>query len=141
MENNDRARVEKMLRFYNAEIVNDSKRCARYKEYVFFSDPANANVVRDVRDFYYRNYQDYVSPEFDRVCVVEIPERDLKYMAKIHERAMGHEANNNDASYARTLILKEWAEHDLRAKYPAVQAAWEQYSLMLHLSSNGKDLP
>jgi hypothetical protein len=139
MESNDRARVERMMHYYNAQIVNDSKRCARHKDYVFFSDPANANLIKDARDFYYQTYQDYYAPEFDRVYVVEIPERELKHLARIHEAAMGNESNHNNGSYARTVIMKEWAEHDIRSKYPAVQAAWEQYSLMLHLASNGKD--
>ena len=39
------------------------------------------------------------------------------------------------------IVEKEWQESDIRRRTPAVQAAWEQYSLLLHLASNGKDLP
>jgi hypothetical protein len=131
------------LDFYSAQLINDSKRCIRRSEFKFFSDPTNANVVQDSRDFYYRDYQDQVKEvemEYDRMCVLEISEHALKHLINLHQRFYNRSPGSGHPEMARTIIEKEWAEHQLRSQHPAVQSAWEHYSLMLHLASNGKEL-
>lgn len=140
---NEYYRLKRFMHYYNVNLINDSKRCFLKRDYKFFTDPSNANMVQDARDFYYRDQmyeQMYHQPEkFERLCVVEVPESSLDHLSRVHER-MFKDVGGSTEEYAKTLIQKEWAEHDIRSKYPAVQAAWEHYSLMLHLASNGKEL-
>ena len=137
----DSYRMKWFLHHYNATLVNDSRRCVQSPEYKFFTDPTHANLIRDSRDYFFRDYQDrYLQQHsYERLMTIEVPESSLRYMAKIHEKLFNGTAGNPE-NYARTLMQKEWAEHDIRSKNPAVQAAWEHYSLMLHLASNGKEL-
>lgn len=140
MESDD-FRLKRFMHYYNVNLVNDSKRCLLRREYKFFTDPTNANSVQDARDFYYRDHKDqmyFQSEPYERLCVVELPESSLNHLSRTHER-MFKDVGVSTEEYAKTLIQKEWAEHDLRSKYPAVQAAWEHYSLMLHLASDGKE--
>ena len=138
MENKE---LQAFLHFYNTNLVNDSRRCVSYRSNEYFSDPKDANIIRDARDFYYRNYQDLEKEYgYERLCVLEIPENALKNLVHLHQRFYNGSQNTGYSNVAKTIVEKEWREKDLRDRYPAVQAAWEQYSLMLHLASNGKDL-
>lgn len=135
----DSLRVKRLLHYYNGDLVNDSKRCLVRREHKFFTDPTNASIVEDVQDHYFRD-QMYFHPEpYERLCVVELPESSLRHMAQVHERVFNQTSPGGSENYARMVMQKEWAEHELRSNFPAVQAAWEQYSLMLHLASNGKE--
>lgn len=137
--------LQGFLKFYSTNLVNESRRCVRYHNNEYFSDPKDANIVRDARDFYYRNYHD-LDPvvtekfEYERLCVLEMPENALKSLVHLHQRFYGRSPGSGYEGMARTIVEKEWREKDLRDRHPAVQTAWEQYSLMLHLASNGKDL-
>ena len=134
-------RFNKFLDHYNTRVVNSGRRTIERPEYRFFTDPTNANMVRDDDHFYYRDYQDHYnnSISYERTWLLEMPESALNYLTHMHERVFSHSGNHDN--YARMVIQKQFAEHEIRSKVPAVQAAWEQYSLMLHLASNGKDLP
>lgn len=131
--------IHKLLHHYNASIVSDSRRCYQYKDYVFFSDPKDANIVQDSRTRSYYSEQLTFRPDYEKLYVIELPESALNHMAHLHERIYNRDIHSDE--YAKMVIEKEWAEHSIRSRSPAVQAAWEQYSLMLHLASNGKDLP
>lgn len=89
---------------------------------VFFSDPQDANVINTT-----------ISMQPERVFIMEIPDRTLQ---KFHNICKKHLSLNNTGEYnlATTIIEREWHEHRLRKEFPAVEAAWQQYSLMLHLA-------
>ena len=144
MESDKDRRLRKFLDHYGASIVNSARRTITRPVSKFFTDPNNAGIVRDARDFYYRDYADqaYFNEHYtyERAWIVEIPESALDDLANMNEKVFqGYSGSYNRV--AQTILQKEFAEADIRAKNPAVQAAWEQYSLMLHLASNGKDLP
>jgi hypothetical protein len=130
---------DKLLEFYDAKVINES-RTTKKRHYRYFTDPQDANIVTDSRDSWYRAHVlDYPSIEYERVLIVEIPEPALSEIAHMHERFYSRTGSSSEM--ARMIVEKEWQESDIRRRTPAVQAAWEQYSLLLHLASNGKDLP
>ena len=126
------------LNFYQAQVVNHGRRATRFPSPRYFTDPIDADIVRDGRDFYYQEYQDR-SMEYDRVLVVEIPSRSLDMMARTHQQFTGT-AGSGGSKVALDILDRQWEEKRIRDANPAVQLAWEQYSLMLHLASNGKNL-
>lgn len=93
---------------------------------LYFTDPKDANVVVT---------EPNSVPE--RILVVEIPERSLEKFHHVFQKNLNY---NNTGSYnlAMAIIEKEWAEHELRLQFPAVQEAWQAYSLLLHLAKNHK---
>ena len=130
---------DKLLEFYDAKVVNEA-RTTKKRHYRYFTDPKDANVVTDSRDTWYREHVlDYPSIEYERVLILEIPETALSEIAHMHERFYSRTGSSSEM--ARMIVEKEWQESDIRRRTPAVQAAWEQYSLLLHLASNGKELP
>jgi hypothetical protein len=130
---------DQFLEFYDAKVINES-RTTKKRHYRYFTDSKDANVVTDSRDTWYQEHVlDYPSIEYERVLIVEIPETALSEISHMHERFYSRTGSSSEM--ARMIVEKEWQESDIRRRTPAVQAAWEQYSLLLHLSSTGKDLP
>ena len=130
---------DKLLEFYDVKVINES-RTTKKRHYRYFTDSKDANVVTDSRDTWYQEHVlDYPSIEYERVLIVEIPETALSEIAHMHERFYSRTGSSSEM--ARMIVEKEWQESDIRRRTPAVQAAWEQYSLLLHLASTGKDLP
>jgi len=60
-------------------------------------------------------------------------------MARTHQQFTGT-AGSGGSKVALDILDRQWEEKRIRDANPAVQLAWEQYSLMLHLASNGKNL-
>jgi hypothetical protein len=130
---------DKLLEFYDAKVINEA-RTTKKRHYRYFTDSKDANVVTDSRDTWYQEHVlDYPSIEYERVLIVEIPETALSEISHMHERFYSRTGSSSEM--ARMIVEKEWQESDIRRRTPAVQAAWEQYSLLLHLASTGKDLP
>jgi hypothetical protein len=129
---------QQFLDFYQARVVNHARSAARFPSPRYFTDPTDADIIRDSRDFFYQEYRDR-SMEYDRVLVVEIPSRSLSTMARNHQQ-FTRSAGPGGSKVAVDVLNRQWEEKRIRDTNPAVQLAWEQYSLMLHLASNGKNL-
>lgn len=128
---------------YSIRVLNE-KRGYRTSYNRYFSDPQNADIIRD----YYPTWQEYMEvdgemkyrvPNYEKVLVVEIPQRSLDRLLEIERQFYAHLSSGAER-LAETIIEKNYEAAQLRKKNPAVQAAWEQYSLVLHLAANGKDL-
>jgi hypothetical protein len=129
---------DQFLEFYDSKIINES-RTTKKRHYRYFTDPKDANIVSDSRDTWYQEHQtDYHEIDYERVLVVEIPQNALSELSHMHERFYSRTGSSSEM--ARMIVEKEWQESDIRRRTPAVQAAWEQYSLLLHLASTGKDI-
>ena len=109
---------------YEVRVLNDTKRRARYHPARFFTDPERADIIRN----------DVVEYETERVFTVEIPESRLRTLVEM-ERKFFNYAHHNDRpiDLFQTLMDKEREEAYYRATNPAVQKAYEQYSIMLNL--------
>lgn len=109
----------------------------------YFTDPQDADIVRRGWNNYFDGKDTFPdqfrTPDYEKVMVVEIPERSLDRLLEIERMFYAH-LSSGGAALAETIIDKNYEAARLRYQNPAVQAAWEQYSLMLHLASNGKDL-
>jgi hypothetical protein len=120
----DRHSINKFFMENNIKVVNEKRGIVSQRQNEFFTDPSNANFVVDSRAPYNSS---------EKIFVVEMPESALQHLIMLDNRFYAR--TNNDDRTAKLMVEKERQEQVLREKYPAVQSAWEQYSLMLHLSS------
>jgi len=110
---------------YEINILNNQKRRARYHPPKFFTDPERADVIR----------KDIVEYETETVITIEIPEGRLKALIALEDRFFKwHHHSLGEIDMFQTLMDKEREEAYLRATNPAVQKAYEQYSIMLNLA-------
>lgn len=110
---------------YEVRVLNDSKRRARYHPPRFFTDPERADVIRkDVTEF-----------ETERVITIEIPEGRLQALIELEKRFFRMQRHSQgEVDMFQILMEKEREEAFYRNTNPAVQKAYEQYSIMLNLA-------
>jgi hypothetical protein len=117
--------LKDFCRNYEVNVLNDSKRRARYHPSKFFTDPERADIIRN----------DVVNFETERVFTVEIPEGKFKALVDLERRFFKWQRHSpGEIDMFQTLMDKEREEAYYRSTNPAVQKAYEQYSIMLNLA-------
>ena len=116
-------------RNYEVNVLNDSKRRARYSPPQFFTDPTRADVF----------VRDHLHYETEQVYTVEIPEGRLRALIEMEQRFFKWQRHSQgEVDMFQTLMDKEREEAHYRHTNPAVQKAYEQYSIMLNLAGYQK---
>ena len=117
--------VKQFCENYEVRVLNDQKRRARYHPPRFFTDPERADIIRT----------DIVEYETERVITVEIPESRLQTLIEMEKRFYKWQRHSKgEVDMFETLMNKEREEAYYRSTNPAVQKAYEQYSIMLNLA-------
>jgi hypothetical protein len=114
---------------YEVRVLNDTKRRARYRPPRFFTDPLQADLIRN----------DVVEYETEKLITLEIPEGRLRALVEMERRFFNyHRHSPGEVDIFQTLMDKEREEAYYRNTKPAVQKAYEQYSIMLNLAGYQK---
>lgn len=117
--------LKDFCRNYEVNVLNDSKRRARYHPPRFFTEPERADIIRN----------DVVQYETERVYTVEIPEGRLRSLIEMERRFFKWQRHSpGEIDMFQTLMDKEREEAHYRHTNPAVAKAYEQYSIMLNLA-------
>jgi hypothetical protein len=110
---------------YEVCVLNDQKRRARYHPPTFFTDPERADIIRN----------DIVQYETEKVITMEIPEGRFRTLIELERRFFKWQRHSaGEIDMFQTLMDKEREEAHYRHTNPAVQKAYEQYSMMLNLA-------
>ncbi len=117
--------VKQFCENYEVRVLNDTKRRARYHPPKFFTDPERAEIIRN----------DVVEFETEKVITLEMPESRLRTLIELEKRFYKWQHHTKrEVDLFETLMDKEREESFYRNTNPAVQKAYEQYSLMLNLA-------
>lgn len=123
--------LKEFCRNYEVNVLNDSKRRARYHPPTFFTNSERADIIRN----------DIVQYESERVYTVEIPEGRLRALVELERRFFKWQRHSQgEVDMFQTLMDKEREEAYYRQTNPAVQKAYEQYSIMLNLAGYQRKL-
>ncbi len=118
-------KLQEFCENYEVRVLNDQKRRARYHPARFFTDPLRADIIRN----------DFIEHESERVFTVEIPEGRLRALVEMEQRFFKwHHHTQGEVDMFQMLMEKEREESYMRQTNPAVQKAYEQYSIMLNLA-------
>ena len=105
-------------------MLNDQKRRARYHPPQFFTDPERADIITRSTNY-----------ETEPVYTLEIPEGRLRTLVELERRFFKWQKHSRgEVDMFETLMNKEREEAHYRHTSPAVQKAYEQYSIMLNLA-------
>jgi hypothetical protein len=117
--------LKDFCRNYEVNVLNDSKRRARYHPPRFFTEPSRADIIRN----------DIVEFETEQVITLEIPEGRLRTLIEMERRFFKWQRHSQgEIDMFETLMNKEREEANIRHTNAAVQKAYEQYSIMLNLA-------
>lgn len=81
--------------------------------------------------------RDHFTYEVEPLYTVEISESELESLAQFEDRVFNNMAEKGHYNLFETLMEQKEQEQRLRKTFPAVQKAYEQYSLMLNLAKTG----
>ncbi len=117
--------IKQFCENYEVRVLNDQKRRARYHPPKFFTDPTRADIIRN----------DVVEFETEKVITLEIPESRLRTLMELERKFFRWQYHTGrEVDLFQTLMDKEREEAFYRHTNPAVQKAYEQYSIMLNLA-------
>ena len=117
--------LKDFCRNYEVNVLNDSKRRARYHPPRFFTEPSRADIIRN----------DIVEFETEQVITLEIPEGRLRTLIEMERRFFKWQRHSQgEIDMFETLMNKEREEANIRHTNAAVQKAYEQYSMLLNLA-------
>ena len=117
--------LKDFCRNYEVNVLNDSKRRARYHPPRFFTEPSRADIIRN----------DIVEFETEQVITLEIPEGRLRTLIEMERRFFKLQRHSQgEIDMFQILMDKEREEANIRHTNTAVQKAYEQYSIMLNLA-------
>ena len=117
--------LKKFCENYEVRVLNDQKRRARYHPPRFFTEPERADIIRN----------DVVEYETEKVFTLEIPEGRLRALVELERRFFKWQRHSQgEIDMFQMLMEKEREESFYRQTNPAVQKAYEQYSIMLNMS-------
>ncbi len=119
--------VKKFCENYEVKILNDQKVRAKYHPPAFFTDPTRADIIRN----------DVINHTTEKVITLEIPEGRLRALVELEKRFFKyHVHSQGEVNMFEMIMGKEREEAYLRQTNPAVQKAYEQYSIMLNLAGH-----
>jgi hypothetical protein len=118
-------RLSKFLSRHNIQILDTNKQWYR-KDALgsFFCHPDSYDIVTTSIN------------TAEPLYTVTIPEGDLQKLQQLEDYVHDNQANSTTIRLFDTLVAQKNEEYRLRKKYPAVQKAYEKYSLMLNLCVN-----
>lgn len=115
---------------HNIDVISTNKRRARYcidREF-FTSDVSKDTIIEN--------------PIFDTepVYTVDIPESELDRLCQFEKQVFNYQKSSGQHHYNlfESMMNQRVEESLLRDKFPAVQKAYEQYSLLLKMAKSGQ---
>ena len=122
--------TKSFLQQYQVNVIDDNKRCSRYgrAQPQYFVHQDNKDMVEAVQ----RSY------ETEPLLTVTIPQSRLTDLIELESKFFNHMREMGGRHMFATWTEQQREERILRETYPAVQEAYEQYSLMLHLTKHNK---
>lgn len=122
-------KISEFCRRHNIDILDDNKRIARRSvpRPVFFTDPLNYNYVA----------YDPTGSDTEPLLTMTIPESELAHLQYVESQLVNHVDSRERFILFNSLTKQKEQEQRLRDKYPAVQKAFETYSLALALAKSG----
>ena len=117
------------LNTHNINIVDTNKRFARYPKFSteFFMFEQDYNRINQ-----------HLQYDTEPLYTVEIPKSELERICDFEQQVFGNMRQSGHYNMFEVLMNQKEKEKYLRKKYPAVDLAYTNYSLMLKLAESGE---
>lgn len=117
------ANLSEFCKRHSIQIVDTLKRCIRYRPINhFFTNPDDLDCAHYTKQY-----------ETEIMYTVHIPYSELTKIQEFEDRVFNNMKQEGHYRMFNTMMEQKERESALRKQYPAVQLAYEQYSLMLNL--------
>lgn len=115
---------------HGIKIIDTNKRAYKITRMntKFFQFPDDYNIVKE----------EILQHETEPLYTIEIAESELQKIAEFESQVFNHMKAKGHYDMFSVMIEQKEREKLLRDRYPAVQKAYENYSLMLKLGESGE---
>jgi hypothetical protein len=127
--NNSNDTLREFCNAHRINVIDTNKRAHKYHK-------VNVNYFRNPMD-YNLIYEDIVA-DSEPMYTVEIAESELQRIAEFEAQVFNNMKQHGHHNMFEILMEQKEQEKYLKNKYPAVQKAYEQYSMMLKLAQSGE---
>ena len=114
---------------HQIRVLDTNKRASRYHK-------VNVNYFKDPMDF--DRVYEHIICDSEPMYTVEIAESELERIADFEAQVFNNMKKQGHYQMFEILMGQKEQEKYLRDKYPAVNNAYKQYSLMLKLAESGE---
>lgn len=122
-------KLHEFLRRHDIRVLDTNKRFARYRPvYDYFTNKDTMDLITS-----------QLAHETEPLYTVEIPLSELAKIQEFEDQVFGNMKQSGHYNLFQNLMEMKEEEAELRRRFPAVQKAYENYSLMLNLCRGGKD--
>jgi hemerythrin-like domain-containing protein len=122
--------LKKFAAEHNLRVIDSNKRAYKHTR-------ANVQLFHFADD-YNKFLSDHITYETETLYTVEIAESELERIAEFESQVFNNLKQTGHYRLFETLMEQKEQEVYLRDKYPAVNKAYQQYSLMLKLAQSGE---
>jgi hypothetical protein len=121
--------VKEFCQNHHIRVLDTNKRACRIRKvnHAYFTDPSDYNRVEEHLNF-----------DTEPLYTVEISKSELERIAEFEDQVFNHMKRYGHYDMFTILMEQKEEEKQLKEKYPAVQKAYEHYSLMLQLAKAGE---
>jgi hypothetical protein len=121
--------IKQFCEQHQIRVLDTNKRAHRYHKInlKFFKDPMDYNLV----------HEDIIA-DSEPLYTVEVAQSELERMADFEAQVFNNMKKQGHYHMFEMLMEQKEREKYLRDKYPAVNNAYKQYSLMLKLAESGE---
>ncbi len=120
--------INKFLKYFKLTAEQCGYREVVDYDDIFFRDSSNYNTVEMTRNI-----------RTEKMYNIRMPESVIQELTTITQEVFGPNINEHDRKLFRTMIHQKEEERRIRAQYPAVQQAYENYSLLLSMCKTKED--
>ncbi len=121
--------IKQFCEQHQIRVLDTNKRASRYHK-------VNVNYFRDPLD--YNKVNQEVVCDSEPLYTVEIAQSELERIADFEAQVFNNMKKQGHYQMFEMLMEQKEQEKYLRNKYPAVNNAYKQYSLMLKLAESGE---
>lgn len=127
---NDTDAVQEFCNNHQIKIIDANKRAAKYNkvDLRYFINSKDYNSIT----------QDVIPFETEPLLTVEIQESELERIAQFEQQVFNNMRKHGHYDMFNYIMQQKEEEKYLKEKYPAVQKAYEQYSLVLKMAKAGE---
>lgn len=122
--------LKKFCSNHAIQVVDTNKRACRYRK-------VNIDFFRYSDDYNKVDTVEIIN-ETEPLYTVQIAESELEKIADFENMVFKHMAETGRYGMFEAMMYQKEEEQYLRDRYPAVQKAYEQYSMMLKLAKSGE---
>jgi uncharacterized protein YktA (UPF0223 family) len=121
--------VKEFCNHHSIRVLDTNKRASKYHK-------LNINCFKDPMDF--NRVYEHVVIDSEPLYTVEIAESELARIADFKTKVFNNMKEHGHYRIFEIMMEQKEEEKRLRNKYPAVQKAYEHYSLMLKIAESGE---